>query len=118
VNNSEPAKMTRVSAIPKEAPITVFVAADPLACKGAPMAKMRTMPRPTYAPASAESTRYWRGPWRRRNALARAAPAMTPTVSCSTGAPSRKPGSGSSGIQPDEDAPSLHADLVGGDAYL
>ena len=47
VNSSDPAKITSVSATPKEAPITVLVAGEPAPASGAPMAKMRTMPKPT-----------------------------------------------------------------------
>jgi len=47
VNSSEPAKMTSVRATPNEAPITAFTAPDPAAWSGAPMQKIRTMPRPT-----------------------------------------------------------------------
>src|SRR5437660_1199318 len=110
VNSSDPAKMTSVSATPNEAPITALVAHEPAACSGAPMAKMSTMPRPTYAPARMERTRYWRGLCRRRPALVRAAPAIALTVSCSTGSSRAR-------LATDEDPPALDADLVGGDAH-
>ncbi len=47
VKSSEPAKTTSVSATPKEAPMSAFVPGEAAAAMGAPMAKMRTMPRPT-----------------------------------------------------------------------
>src|SRR6185436_8573981 len=111
VKSSEPAKITSVSATPNEAPITAFVAPEPAACSGAPMAKMRTMPSPTYAPASVDSTRYWRGACRSNPALARAAAAIVAIVSCSIGSSRAR-------LKVHEDPPALDADLVDGDAHL
>src|SRR2546430_5523328 len=82
------------------------------------MAKMSTMPRPTYAPASAERTRYWRGPWRRRLAFARAAAAIPAMVSCSTWSSRRSSRRrGRTRLAANQDAPALDPDLEGGNAH-
>ena len=46
VKSSEPAKITRVSAIPNETPMTNFSAAEPSEANGPPMQKISVMPKP------------------------------------------------------------------------
>ena len=47
VNNSDPAKITNVRAIPKDTPITSLTIGDPTAASGPPRLKINAMPNPT-----------------------------------------------------------------------
>ena len=60
VNNSDPAKMTMVSAPPKQTPMTGFTSAGKSFDSAPPMVKISTIAAPTYMPASIDRTR-WAG---------------------------------------------------------
>ncbi len=57
VNSSEPAKITMVSAPPKQTPIDSRTTPGEAVDSVPPMVKISTMAAPTYTPASAERTR-------------------------------------------------------------
>jgi len=58
VKSSEPAIITRLKAIPKDAPITIFVAGDSAADNNPPIVNINKIPNPTYTPAKAAAVRY------------------------------------------------------------
>jgi hypothetical protein len=46
VNNSDPAKITSVKAIPNDTPITSLTTGDPAAANGPPTLKINAIPNP------------------------------------------------------------------------